>query len=604
MPPKPSAEISVADQAARKELLELIEKKQDAEFRKRYRLIVPEQPSGLNGDYELLIYGKYGDRSASRITVRVTSDQATGELATNDCVLRGELPREDVDRLVRIVFLAYATRREHRDVDAESFSTHFFTSHLAYRTFEVVGQNEDFPFHFKTQPEQWNSSSISHDNDSALKEFIHTRTFEKLWTLCDTRLKPLRRQDEKEYVSAQLRKVSPEKVPGKYDAPRVKVDDYRRDDRAAVDCILFSQLAIKDRVAEAIPEFKRLQLDEELKQLEVVVADDPLSKLQEMLEADRDKNWVRSHWAKCYILNSDDPKLRALLWPDVFRLFELEYDRLANDLLSIKLTREELEVFEKHYDESTKLADKVFVGRVLLSQTKADRYFDYLLSCSKRVPSKQQEQAPTAIMEFSMDTGLRKAEAREVLLSLWERSPSSDRWAYLLPELAVLGIRDDIPKLQPYLDDPQENVVDGAIGPLASLDPDQGLKAAHGQIEKFIQEGGNPRLYYWHVSASFELFFWQRDRSCIPLIQKAIARLDPVDRDHNRNNVHATLFEYLEAETLDARLKAALALEPHFYNRYWKQDVARQLIKEGAEPKQLEPLSNPSRHRHFRYPYP
>jgi hypothetical protein len=590
VPPKLGREIPAADVAARKELLALIERKQDDKFRKRYRLIVPEQATGLSGNYEIAIYSISGTSYAASKKVIVASERAIAEQVTREGVRRGELPREEVDRLARLVVLAYATRKERRASDRGS-NLIFNSHHVPDSTFEVVGRSADLPFHFRTKAEPWYVQNIAHDADNALTEFILSRVNDRMWTLCSELLKPLSDEEERAFVLKQLQGLPAGKFEG----------NGRRD----VDRILYSQLAVKHRLADALPEFKRLEFDEPLKQLEVVTAADPLPLLGQMLAADRETRWTDLQWAKCYILSSDDPKLRSLLWPKVFSLFELDYDRLANDLLSIKLTPEELKVFERHFDEAQKPADKIFIAEVLLNQIKANRYFDYLFDQAKDLRSDDQKTAAHAIFAFAGENRLKLKEARLLLAAAWEEADDKET-ERLLPVFGWIGTREDLPKLTPYLHHESAYTVSLAIEAMADIDPAVAIEAAHGRVQKYLEGSElSGRLYSWNVSEYFNLYFWQRDQACLPLIERAGATIDPDEMEWGGwKQSQKLLTQYLKATTLDDRVKAALAFEPYLYKRHWKKDIGRQLLAEGAHAKQLEPLLNPPRRRYFEYPYP
>lgn len=105
--PTSIGKLNLQDAAARDALLEFLEQKQDAEFRRDYRIVVPDHSTGLPRDYDVLIYGNFLDWFASRLEVRVRNGKAQGELLSEEEVRRGELPIDVVDKLVRQMAYGY-----------------------------------------------------------------------------------------------------------------------------------------------------------------------------------------------------------------------------------------------------------------------------------------------------------------------------------------------------------------------------------------------------------------------------------------------------------------------------------------------------------------
>jgi hypothetical protein len=107
--PKAIGKPTAQDEAARKALLEVLEEKQDPEFRRDYRIAVPDHGTGLPRDYNVLVYGKYLDTSARRLELKVRGDKVSAELATEREIRRGELTGDIVDGMLRQLVYAYTT---------------------------------------------------------------------------------------------------------------------------------------------------------------------------------------------------------------------------------------------------------------------------------------------------------------------------------------------------------------------------------------------------------------------------------------------------------------------------------------------------------------
>jgi hypothetical protein len=355
---KPTAQ----DEAARKALLEVVEQKQDPEFRRDYRIIVPEHGTGLPRDYDVLIYGKYIDLWPSRLEVRVRDGKAQGELLTDEEFRRGEVAIDVVDNLVRQLAYGYVAadeRRKPREFDSPPmWST--YVSHAPCYCIEVISRTDKLPWHLKTDDWPLVADGVR-SNTAGVQGTAHTRFGIELIELLHERL-PVLQSDaalKKELVQ-RLAAISPPAGGGREDdsidadPATLPLDYYLRYDLPAVEALVYSQLAVRWRIAQAAPEFQRLFLHEAQAELAIATADDPTELLRTALTGE---NGDLFGFAVDFLVEDVTPEVADLVvqaWPDISDDFRREQIVSALKIKTVSL-REQTEGRESlEYDDLIK----------------------------------------------------------------------------------------------------------------------------------------------------------------------------------------------------------------------------------------------------------
>lgn len=263
---------TINDELAFNQLLKSIEANQDVEFRQQYTVQIPREPTGLPQDYDLLLYGQYVGRSLQRCEVNVRGKRATIENVTVAGIRRGEVGREEIDRLARE--LVYAHRCTHAaKQDAEPFAIlgGIHATHTPDQTIELISRTKGVPFHLKTMPKQHLADSVSLST-RAVPGLVETQLSRRLDEIAEKQLTPVTPNEaEKKKVLVRLEGLG---------QPHGGEASYAmREDLSAIEALLYSHHAVRWRIVAALPELQRLRLTEAETQLRMVIYDDrsPLS---------------------------------------------------------------------------------------------------------------------------------------------------------------------------------------------------------------------------------------------------------------------------------------------------------------------------------------
>lgn len=320
---KPTAQ----DASTRKSLMEVLEQKQDPEFRRDYRISVPEHGTGLPRNYDVLVYGKYLDTVARRLELRVRSDKMWAEFATDKEIRRGTLPVEVADKMIRELVYAFTAETKARNPNnwdlelfLSTFSAHM--SHAPEIRVEVKSCVEKRPFHLQT--EAWQAIAIDVSSSTAgVHGWAHTRVCQGLTDLLREKLPVIPPDDAlRSEVVSRLRAITDRGFEDESQIadPNTKLlTSIERDDLAAVEANIFSQLAIAWRIKEAAPELRRLYLPEAEAKLAIVTADDPTELLRAALTGE---DWKLFDFALDYVvdnLTSEFADLMVWSWPHVWK---------------------------------------------------------------------------------------------------------------------------------------------------------------------------------------------------------------------------------------------------------------------------------------------
>ena len=211
VPPQTDKPPSPADQAARKALLELIERKQTPRFRDRAKIEVPGHASGVPDAYEITLYGKYVDwaDTASRLHIRVTGKQAVAELVDDSGIARGELPFEPVDRLARQLAYAFQSRVKLRVLDFPRLGG---APHHPRYTIELFAKSDATSLHLQTESWPALNSVIDLPFDD-LRNFMHNRFCAALLHLARSELTLLSIDEQRAQIAKELKRIPIEPPP-------------------------------------------------------------------------------------------------------------------------------------------------------------------------------------------------------------------------------------------------------------------------------------------------------------------------------------------------------------------------------------------------------
>ncbi|NQT40422.1 MAG: hypothetical protein HQ581_23210 [Planctomycetes bacterium] len=637
--------MTAEDRRAHKMMVELIEKEQTPEFRKWFRVVVPEEPTGLPENYDILLYGRYGDVYLMRLEIRIRGKEATGELVTTDGFYRGPLPAEQIDDPARQLSYGFQSRTELKvkrgmlgggGALGDGFGRNFRGQHV-----ELISRDPARPFHLQTEAWQRCNDSIS-DSSDGVEEFAHTRFSEEVEELAREKLTLLEPTAKlhRELVDRLRRIEVPKAVitesetePPDFSPDRLPLEHYDRHDRPSIEARLYSRLAVYWHVEEALPELLRLKLSGAVTRLRIVTADDPTELLQTaILTKDEEKEEGQeedklSEWATEYAGQLPLPKgaevlLYALPRADTGCSTEILYS-----LMQCQLDSEHLAAIDAFYSQAIALRSKVAAAECLLHRTHRDEYYLFLLQWALKAERTDDKPyysitnpyyAARVVLSYSIKHGRRRNESAKMVRTLLGRIPIDapsigSNTSTLVAALGDLGGTNDLELLLKYYEQRRDPIESGwnsiaseAIIAIAKIDAELGLEKVHAEIRRYLEEEGERLSFHDCVRPYLGLIFWQDDRSALKLLEPALAKCRRQQCGWGTWTGDAeALVPYLKAETVEQRLKHALPL-PQLLNTFcqrprdmdqWTKDVGLRLIRQGADPKQCQPLLEPEKHR-------
>ncbi|MFN0020669.1 MAG: hypothetical protein ACKVP0_20615 [Pirellulaceae bacterium] len=574
------------DKAAREEILALIERRQDAEFRKQFKVVIPDQPSELPRDYDLLLYGKHLDWSLQRFEINVRGDKAVIELATRD-IRRGEIAKDQVDSMARQLIYACMAEIQERDPevlnDAHGRS---IGSHAPYLTFEIRSKDRDFEFHFRTKAEQFFGRDVS-VRSGGVAGFVEAQLHRQLHRLAADQLPVIQPAEKLNHDLIDRLKQIPN--------GQVENEDNSytfRNDIAAVDALLFGKLAVEWRIKDALPELRRLKLDDFAEQLRVATMENPEPELVKLL---RSKNWGLFTWSLKFAAVPPNPKYFDSLLDSLPHVAdEHRADLILEVLEGAKVTLKQLAVVQAFHDSAkANSRSRIAAARFLLGQTDKVEFYRELRNIAQTERAKPdyldpEEAAIKSVLAYSLRSGKQCDESAALTRLLLDRNP--DYKYDLIRYLGQLGNSEDLPRLKSFCQK-DNTYLTYAITAIAHIDPPQGFKLALEQIDLHIKSEEDPR---WRVQAYLDLLFWRRDPAAIKPLEVTLAK----SRDHDSEDLNwisqlEQVLQYLKSQDVKERLAIALKFDRDYFDQAWRADIGRQLIADGADAKACEVFLKP-----------
>lgn len=574
--PDANAKPSEGDIAARKTLLDLIDRKQSPAFREHYRVIVPEA-SGLPSDYTILLYCKYVNwpDSARRVEVNVRAGKAMAQSVTDEGVFAGELPFAEVDELARQLALSFQSTLKTRNKDS-SFIHHLgHGAHIPDVTIEIKSGNPRRPMHLKTDAWEPVYGRAIDEFSRDVRGFMHSRFHNALLTMAVDNLRPLAGDEQNRLIIAGLKKLPVDEAKEPW--------DYSREDLAAVEALLYSHLAVESALASALPELKRLRLDSQAKKLSLVTSSDPAADLATVIvKAERDLyDWALDHV-------QGKPQYAPMLVDSLAKVPPDRRNHLLEALNGQPLTVSQRTAIESLFTAEEDPFVKVSFGEFLLKLTGEDRYFDFLLKYAQQHEDASfRGRATTAVLNLARPKGKQRGDAYALLQSRL-KTAEPEALPYLVPALGRLGTRADLPQLEAWADDESGFLSSQAIDALAEIDPRRAVAKVRAKLAAYLAKPTDTTVYSWTVSTHYDLLFWQNERGAVADLKRARRLLPEGDLEYFDPQ---PLIDYLEAPDPASRLKAAQAyVKRHRVEPAWLADVGRELLAAGADPEQCKML--------------
>ena len=610
------------DRRARAAFLKLVEKSQDEEYRKSFVVVVPERPTGLGEDYDVLLYGRFIDWYGARVDVAVRAGKVTAEMVTKKGIFRGQLPAEPVDALVRQLIYAYLSEEKERDPDVFHAIGGAYATHTADEAFIIVSRSETQPLHLRTEPAQLLADEIGLST-RGLHGFAETRLARLLHAMAREKLAAIGKGQQAREVIARLKKLDPAPIKANYGDELLALDHYSRDDLVSVEAMLYSHLAVELRLKDALPELRRLQMIEQLAKLGIATADDPTALLREAIT---DEEGRLHRWAIDFAVDPPRPAHVQML-VDVLPQLESGFyvQEILERLEKLKLTSQQQSAIVSLFTESQDLYIRVVAADFLLGKYGDDRSYEFLHKlASESRPREDYElgdpvrEALSSVLWYSAETGKRRGDSASLARAWLSQIPLTWRadgppLRTLVACLGRLGTRDDLPLLEKFGDHSDSSLVVDAVEAVARIDGDAGLRHARRRIERFVADKEGSASFRWDVWPYFALIFGRRDVAAVEPLEKALTKLEAgktarataiTDPDELNWGMYrgsppgsdwigetSLLLAYLRADEIENRVAAALAyakdrkIEPRIL-----RNVAKQLIAEGADPKNCRPL--------------
>jgi hypothetical protein len=612
-----AATLGPRNRAAREELLSIIERSQDDAYRQTYIVLVPERPTGLGDNYDLVLYGRFLGWFGWRIEVSVRGDSATAEMVTKEGIRRGDLPAGEVDRLVRQLLYAYMAEEKPRQADDELMGAGVgYQTHTAEEGIVVVSRDPEKPFNFMTEPRQLTATDIDLRHDS-LRWFFETRLAKWVRQAANNRLTSIDQAEERAgRILSHLRRIDPTPIKDEFSDELLALDHSSRDDLASVEAMLFSHLAVEMRLMEALPELERLNLRDAVIMLKVSTAHDPTEVLKAMIESG-DGPWF--HWAVDFCVAPPHPPRVQLLVDSLPRLkSSYAVEVILEKLSDLNLTAEQQAAIAALLDKSGPLHTRVHCAEFLLARTGEDRFYNYLHQVALHAEIEKicdfyepERKALHAAVSYSASTGNRRSDSAE-LVRIWLMRLSPDAHAdesplrMLVTALGRLGDRKDLPLLERYCSHPDSSFVVNVVEAIAFIEPELALQKARERIAEFVSDQGGEMSFRWDVWPYFGLLFWRHDSAALPHLERALRKLQDRKLQPRARQITGgeltwamyqgappgtdwaaetrRLIDYLNAESADERLAAVLAyVQNHHVAARFLRDVAEELRQAGAD---------------------
>ena len=633
--PACDGQITAKDSRARKSLINLIQQKQDGHFRKHYKVVVPEKPTGLPDDYDILIYYGYTSREGihiRRMEVNVRGNRATGEMVTAAGIRRGPLDVGYIDELARQ--LTYARQAEVTEIartDESDDSSGPFYHRGSLQPMELISRDPKKPFHLMAELWFPREETIRH-RAGGVVSFTEGRLSSGVESVLREKLELLPRTDElgREVVSRLGRIKTPEKTArAKVEKPknekqlsslqphpdkalphdRRPLDSVYRHDLASIEAKLYSHLAIDWRLEEALPELRRLGLGNAAIRLSIATSDDPTELLKTGL---MHEDWGLFRWSLAFTVFLS-PQKRAEVFVDSLPGVKDEFrasDVLKYLSLSPLSMAQEVKV-EEFFEQSEGVRSKIAAAGLLLEKTDEDKYYEFLTKAAGKWEKTDvldvydpARGAIEALVSYSSIDGKKRKETAALIRTLLGRI-SMDAHAdfsgmrLLVANLPSVGEEKDVELLTKYCKHSDASMVMTALGAIEEISPKTALKKARRQIDKYLDDEyrtSDGRVSFdWYVLPYFDLIFWQNDKSAIEPLKRSleIYRKRQPDRTDWIEETQV-LLNYLQAERVEQRVKYALQYATLRYVDDEKlKQVGERLVAEGADEKLCKPLLRP-----------
>jgi hypothetical protein len=260
--------ISDKDWIAREHLLNSLNEKQTDEFRRDWEVVIPELPTGLPDDYDILVYGQHVGMALLRLEVQVRGRHANAELVTVAGIRRGELPADECDDLARQIAYAFGAEQSQRRTEMRewppSLRYGLFATHARRQRLELVSRDRLMRLHLRTEAWQTLTDTVS-ANTAGVPGFAHAQVSQTLERMAREQLPLIEPGDElrRELVSRLQRIPEPTVAskPNAYDKPRPAL---RYGEAGVVDtprllaCLRAADLETRTRAALDFAKFRRI----------------------------------------------------------------------------------------------------------------------------------------------------------------------------------------------------------------------------------------------------------------------------------------------------------------------------------------------------------
>ena len=606
------------DGAARVAMLDLIDSRQTKEFREAYQVDVPLRPTGLPGDYDVMLFAGGAAGRAHQIEVRVRNGRATVELALPPVVLkRGEVSHETIDSLVRqfIYGVMASYRQRPQDDDDDSIRGGIVgrgASHTSHVRIEIQSRTAGRPFALKSDvlPPLYTNVERDHRGVAA---FAHTELHNRLADIAFKQLPdvPFNDATGREMVE-RLRQIPTPKKPSGGEEPGSKEgkaggrsyptweEQVRRE---LIEPLVLARLAVACQAKEAMPHLRRLGLRAEERLLAVYTADDQRQAIREAFELN---DWPLSHDVVNFVGKAPTPaRVDALL--DHVAIAEESFGAIVCKILDhMPLDPKQIERLRSLRESTSRPWTKVAITRTLLWQLDDDASFCELIAlASKPMPKESkslyshEQQAFEAVVMYANETGKRRSETADMMRTLLDRvvpesATNYERLDYLLRYLGKIGDKSDIARLKRFAlpDRGHESML--AIESIVVLDAEQGLSLAREKMRGFLA-GREQAEFHVCVYYYLDLLLNHRDEAAAPLLDAAIAKevaRNPAFVTNRQYELANIVLQYLRASTAQQRATLAVTYYREQYHSATASTrrLAERLIAEGADPAQLAPL--------------
>ncbi|NQT36275.1 MAG: hypothetical protein HQ581_02235, partial [Planctomycetes bacterium] len=525
---------------------------------------------------------------------------------------------------------------------------------------ELISRDPAKPCHLRTEAWIRSHCALD-DTWDIVEQFAHTRFSEEIEELAREKLTlPEPTAEMHRELVGRLRRIEVrnmvvnenESEPPEFSVNLLSLETYGRHDLPSIEARLYSRLAVYWRVKEALPELERLELSG-VTRLRIVTAHDPAELLKAMIVArsekeeenalfgprTRRKEIDRFDWATEYACQLPPPKGADILLYALSRVGPGDQHSILYPLARCQLNAKQLATLDEYYKQAKSRATRIVAADCLLNQTHRDEYYRFLLELSLKWDEDDESYDPLGlpthyvardVLSYSLKHGKKRHETAEMVRTMLGRirmdAPSTrNSVCTLIVALGDLGGTNDVELLLKYYEqspDPIESewnsITSDAIIAIAKIDAKLGLEKAHVEIQRYLDQETELVSFGDCVHPYLGLIFWQDDRSALKLLEPALAqrRREEQELRAKRGNTPwdwnpellgdaEALVPYLKAKTVQQRLKHALPFPNREYIYFqgcrdmdqWSKDVGLRLIRQGADPKQCEPLLELEKHR-------